>query len=296
MTIRIGNYIFYPAFFITVIIVIVLIVFALALRNILKEKKQENSVNKNFEITVWQRKYLIQFMNEYIKDNNIDSSILDISSELNIYMKNSKYWNVDELMEINENIIPYTTLLLFQVAINKYIDNYKDDAVLILHAIDFINGGMDNPDYFDGEYPWIGEDIPELRNHSDMTVEEARTIYLYESAIEDLYSLVDIDIGKIPEDSPVLDFCKRLSQKDIENAYGDLCSVIDILEVNQRTRDVVAKALFNNISALFADIFDKNSENYEKYVDEYRRYPLRALTSVIDGQLYSDVIESIEIN
>lgn len=41
MTIRIGNYIFYPAFFITVIIVIVLIVFALALRNILKEKNKK---------------------------------------------------------------------------------------------------------------------------------------------------------------------------------------------------------------------------------------------------------------
>ena len=295
MKIRIGNYIFYPAFFITVIAVIIIIIAVLIIKNIMKNKKQENSINKNYEITIWQRQHLIQLMNEYIKDNNIDATTLDIVSELNIYMKNSKYWNMDEIIEINEDIIPYSTLILFQIAINKYSDNNMNDAVLILHALDFINGGMDNPDYYEGEYPWIGEDIPELRNHKDMTEEEARTIYLYASAIEDILRLVDSDIGKIPENLDVLSFCKRLSQKDIENASGDIGSVIDFLEINQKTRDIAAKALFNNIIILLGDIFDKDSKNYEKNIDEYRRYTLRALATAIDGQLYSDIIKSIEI-
>ena len=153
---------------------------------------------------------------------------------------------------------------------------------------------MDNPDYYDGPYPWIGEDIPEMRNHQDMTDEEARTVYIYESAVEDLYSYVDDDLDKIPEKSDVLDFCKRLSKQDIQNASGDLCSIIDILEINTKTRDVVAKALFNSISTLLGSVFDDEDSDNVKYMDEYRRYQIRALAAVIDNQLYSDVVDSID--
>lgn len=294
MTVRIGNYIFYPAFFILIFGLFILLLITIAIVNILNNKKQENTINKQYEITTWQRKHLCRLMTEYVEDNNLKNACLDIISELRKYINDNKYWNLDELLEIDENLVQYSTLLLFEIAQQEYIDNHMDNAVLILHTIDFINGGMDNPVYFDGPYPWIGEDIPEMRNHQDMTDEEARTVYLYESAIEELYSYVDEDLEKIPEKSNVLDFCKRLSKQDIQNASGDLCSIIDILEINAKTRDVVAKALFNNISSLLGSIFDKDDEDCVKYVDEYRRYQIRALAAIIDNQLYSDVVASID--
>lgn len=292
--IRIGNYIFYPAFFILIGVIFVGLLVVIALVNILNNKKQENNINEHYEITTWQRKHLCRLMTEYIEDNDLKNAFLDTISELRKYINDNKYWNLDELLEIDDNIVKYTTLLLFEIAKQEYVDNHNDNAVLILNAIDFINGGMDNPDYYDGPYPWIGEDIPEMRNHQDMTDEEARTVYIYESAVEDLYSYVDDDLDKIPEKSDVLDFCKRLSKQDIQNASGDLCSIIDILEINTKTRDVVAKALFNSISTLLGSVFDDEDSDNVKYMDEYRRYQIRALAAVIDNQLYSDVVDSID--
>lgn len=292
--IRIGNYIFYPAFFILIGAMFVALLIVIALVNILNNKKQENNINEHYEITTWQRKHLCRLMTEYIEDNDLKNAFLDTISKLRKYINDNKYWNLDELLEIDDNIVKYTTLLLFEIAKQEYLDNHNDNAVLILNAIDFINGGMDNPDYYDGPYPWIGEDIPEMRNHQDMTDEEARTVYIYESAVEDLYSYVDDDLDKIPEKSDVLDFCKRLSKQDIQNASGDLCSIIDILEINTRTRDVVAKALFNSISTLLGSVFDDEDSDNVKYMDEYRRYQIRALAAVIDNQLYSDVVDSID--
>ena len=292
--IRIGNYIFYPAFFILIGVIFIGVLVTIALINILNNKKQENNINEQYEITTWQRKHLCRLMMEYVEDNDLKNAFLDIISELRKYINDNKYWNLDELLEIDDNIVKYTTLLLFEIAKQEYIDNHNDNAVLILNTIDFINGGMDNPDYYDGPYPWIGEDIPEMRNHQDMTDEEARTVYIYESAVEDLYSYVDDDLDKIPEKSDVLDFCKRLSKQDMQNASGDLCSIIDILEINTKTRDVVAKALFNSISTLLGSVFDDEDSDNVKYIDEYRRYQIRALAAVIDNQLYSDVVASID--
>jgi hypothetical protein len=272
----------------------VAIVFLLLIRNIFKEKKQEEKVNDKYKITQWQRKYLCQLIKAYLKDNDLEDDFDYLMKDFEKYVKESTYWNLDELLELSDDMVKNITIILFEVAQESYSLRHFDDAVLVLHAIDFINGGMDNPDYFDGEYPWIGEDIPEMRNYQDMTDEEARTLYIYESAVEELYSFVDPDIDKIPEGENVLSFCKRLSKKDMEDAVTDLCGVIDILNLTDKTRDVTAKSLFNSISYLLGDIFNEDGDNYVQYVDEYRRYQIRALASVIDKQLYSDVVASID--
>ena len=294
MTVKIGNYVFYPAFFILIFGLFIGFLLFLFLRNVLKEKKQENKINKNFEITKWQKKHLTKFMYDYIENNNISDLYKDIVDKFDDYIVNSKYWNLEELLEIDEHLVSYSSLILFEIAQEAFLNEEYDTSVLILNAIDFINGGMDDPDYYVGEYPWIGDSVNEMRNHKDMSDEEARTLYLYASAVDDLFSFVDEDLEKIPETSNVLPFCKDITKKDIEDAYGDLCSVIDILEINDNTREIVAKSMFNSISTLLGNILDADSENYVQYIDEYRRYSIRALASDIDKQLYSDVVASID--
>ena len=290
MKIRLGNYdyIIYPAFFILLFAIFILFLVLLVIKNVLKEKKQENNVNKNYEITNWQKKYLGSLIENYLESKNYMDKYGYVLDLFNDYVSENKYWNVDELIELDNKFVQIITLLLFEISKGEYLNNHYDNSVLILHSMDFINGGMDNPDYFGGNYPWIGDDIPEMKNHADMTDEETRTIYMYYSAVESIFCLVDEDLEKIPENANVLDFCKRFSMHQIDSALIDISSVIDIKSLKKETRDIIAKSLFNNISFLLGEIFgDKNEESYSQYVDEYRRYSIRALASAIDNQLYS---------
>ena len=291
--IKIGNYIIYPAFFILIGVIFLLILVFVAMKNILENKKQENSINRYYEITRWQKTSLIKYLNEYIEKNNLNEYFIDLVKMFSQYAKSNKYWNLDELLDLKENLLVYITLMIFEISKDKYSEGNIDVAILCLHTIDFINGGMDNPDYYKGDYPWFGDDVPEQRNSDEMSEEEVKTLHVYTSAVSNLYALVDEDLEKIPENVPVLDFCKKLSTADFIDAAEDLYSIIDIQDLKEETRDVVAKSLFNDISILINSVFDKDEENFVQYLDEYRRYQVRALASAIDGQLYSDVIATI---
>jgi len=298
-TIRVGDYIIYPAFFVLLFALLILIAVVVFVVNLLRERKEEHSADDNYKITEWQRKHVVRLCRDYIKDNNM-SEYEDNINRLERYILDSTYWNLDEMLDIDDNIIKESTIVMFLAAQDSYLLKQYDDAVLLLNTIDIMNGGPDNPEYMGGEYPWIGEDIPEMRNHQDMTEEEVRTLHLYFSSIADLLSFVDKDLGKIPEDSPAPDYCKRITQKDMEECAGDLISIVDIRAIKPENREVLCKALFLNVSITLSGIFmgeekvlDEEGKEI-RYVDEYRRYSIRALASAIDGQLYSDVIDSID--
>jgi len=294
MKIQVGNYILYPAFFAIIFGIFISILIIIVIKNVVKNKKHEKFINKYYEISKWQRKYLCSYLRKLIEEHDYDEMLYNYVDLLSQYMKNNKLWDLNKLLNIKDDFVPYITIMLFEISKSLYIDGDNDGAVLCLHTIDFMNGGMDNPDYFDGEYPWIGDEIPQQINNEEMSDEETRTLHLYISAVKDIYEYFDEDLEKIPESLQVDDFCKRLKTEDIFNACNDLYEIIDILEISDETRDVVIKALFNSLSVLIGSIFDNEDENYVEYLDEYRRYQLRALISAIDKQLYSDVIASIE--
>lgn len=297
--VQIGDYIIYPAFFILLIVIFVLLLVVIAIKNIVAEKKQEKTFYQFYKITKWQRKHLIEYMSEYLREHDVYETHEKVINQLQKYMDESKFWNVDELLEIDKGLVMYVSAILFEVAKENYIRDDIDGAVLILNAFDFINGGMEDEDtVLSGQqYQWIGSDIVEMRNSSEMTDEEARTLFIYDSAVIDLYDMIDPDLGKIPERAVAEEFCKRLTQSEIEDALDDIETVIDILALTDKSRDIIIKALFNKCSFLMGEIFGSTDENNKAdYMDEYRRYTMRALAAAIDNQLYSDVIESISFD
>lgn len=291
MTVRIGDYVLYPAFFIAVFAVVIAIMAFLIIRNMIKERNGSKAADDSFRITQWQRKHVMRFYRNFSKDNGLENSWGRHDKALEDYILNSTYWNVDELLELDKDLVKESSMILFLVAQESFELKQMDDAVLLLHTIDMMNGGPDNIDFNDGEYPWIGPDVAELRNHEEMSDEEARLMHLYESALSDLYSFVDEDLEKIPEGLDLPTFCKRLSVHDMEDAAKDLYSCIDIHAFEPGTKDVITKAMFASVSIMMAGVFD---EDDIEYLDEYRRYSIRALAAIIDGQLYSEVIDSID--
>lgn len=290
-TVRVGDYIIYPATFVLIFIVMVVIMLIVFFINRHKEKKMEKMNDDCFRITQWQRKHVGRLCKDYVKDNEM-GPFEDSIKKLDDFILNSTYWNPEEMLEIDKELIKNATYIMFFVAQESFELKQFDDAVLMLHAIDIMNGGPDNPDYFEGEYPWIGDEVPELKNSDEMSEEEMRTMHLYASALEDLVSFVDEDLGKIPESVSVPEFCKRLSLTDMNEAREDVYSAIDIHALQDETRDVIAKALFNSVSITWGEVLDGTGQ--ADSIDEYRRYPLRALAAAIDNQMYSEVIDSID--
>lgn len=296
MTLRVGNYIFYPAFFILLFVIFVLFFVGLFLFKLVKEKKAEKAENDKYRITQWQRKHVVRLCKDYLRDNSENEDYMDALERLERYISDSTYWNMDEMIDIEKNMVRNITLILFFTAQESYLVGDEDDAVMLLHTLDMVNGGPDNPDYEGGEYPWIGDDVDEMRNHQDMTEEETRTLHLWFSSVSTLASFVDPDLGKIAENSPAPSYCKRISQEEMEACMEDLVTIVDIRGLQPSNRDVVCKAVFFNTLIMLNGIFNSKDEGMEEilYVDEGRRYLIRSLTAAIDNQLYSDVVESIE--
>lgn len=301
MTVRIGNYIIYPAFFILIFAIFISIMIIMLAIHFIKERKEEHANDDSFKITEWQRKYVIRLCRDYMRDNEVSDEYEESINKLEKFILESTYWNLDELLEIDKNLVKNASLVLFFAAQDSYLLQQEDDAVLLLHTIDMMNGGPDNPDYFGGDYPWIGDEVQEMKNHKDMTDEEARTLYMWFSAVGDIASFVDEDLGKIPEASSAPQYCKRISQEEMETCAQDLLEIVDIRALKPENRDIVCKAMFCNILIMLNGIFmnrkeeDNNTEEEILYIDEFRRYSIRSLTAAIDNQLYSDVIASIDV-
>lgn len=293
ISIPIGDnmYLIYPPALILFFIVFFAIAGSVAVVNILKNKKKENTAYKYYEITDWQRNKLMPLVKRH---NKIEDAYRGDVEWIQSYINKNKYWNIEEILEDapSSKTVMVMSIYMLEAAIGEYSLEHFNNAVLILHAVDFLNGGMDG-DIYDGDYQWIGDEIDSLKNHTDMTDEEARTLYLYASAVINLIDLCDEDLEKIPDEIDVEPFCKTLSLTDMELAADELDQVVDIHNegISDETRDVVSRGLFNNISILLAEILDDDDV---KFMDEYRRYTLRALVACIDKQPYSEFIETVE--
>lgn len=296
-TIRVGDYILYPAFFVLLFLILIIMAGIIFAINMMKERREEHSTDDNYRITKWQRQHAVRLCKDYINDNGLGDEYGSVFDRLERYVLDSTYWNLDEMLDIDKDMVKKISIVMFLAAQESYILGNNDDAVLLLNTLDMINGGPDNPDYTGGDYPWIGEDVPEMRNHQDMSEEEARTLHLFFSAVGDLISFVDEDLGKIPEASSAPDFCKRITQQEMEACAEDLVSIVDIRAIKSESRDIVCKAMFLDVSIMIGGIFMSDNEDSKdiRYIDEYRRYSIRALAAAIDNQTYSEVIDSIDV-
>lgn len=294
--IQVGDYILYPAFFVLCFGIFMAINIGIVVFIKVKEngglKTNSKSLYKYFVITKWQKKNIPVYLKEYRSKFELtddEDKCCDLFLE---YLDESKYWNVDELNELRPNLAKKISIIMYFMIKEAYLNKEKDKAILLIHAFDFINGGMEQESY--GKvYEWISEDVDMYRNHKEMSDEEARLLFLYISAVSDTMGFIDPDLEKIPEDVAVEDFCKRIKQSEYEDTMEALGLTVDVRNLKGPEVDVIVKSLLNNLYLMLSGIAE---EDEIEYVDELRRYPIRALAAILDGGLYSDIIDSIEYN
>ena len=279
MRVELFGYYLYPAFFITVIGVPLLIVGLIILLRRLKEKRQ---VYATSIITTWEKKYLPKII-EKEKKTTDNESYIAILNELKEYIADCNYWNTDELLEIDKDEIIILTNFFFEQVKVKHNEN-PDKCVLLLHAIDNINGGID----YDLGNHWMADDMVSLQNHEKMGIDEAKVLALCEGTIEKAVSqYVNLDTNKIPVVTAAISEMVGMEREDFGSALRDVVHCIDFTDLKEST--------FEILELVFIDAIEKiiNSQK-EDFFDEYYLSYIRTLASIIDRQLYDDVLKTIE--
>ena len=279
MRIELFGYYLYPAFFITVIGVPVLVTLLIIFLRRFKERKQVYSTSI---ITTWEKKHIPELLNKEI-DESDSEEYSEIINNLKEYVQTCDYWNTDELLEINKDSIIILTSILFDEVKEKHASN-PDKSVLLLHAIDNINGGID----YEMGKNFMEEDMSQLNNHEKMGVDEAKVLSLCETALNRVISeYVDLDSQKIPIVTEAISELIGVEREDLGSALRDVLHCIDFTELKESTFDMLELALI--------DMIDKIIESHqEDYFDQYYLSCFRTLACVIDRQLYNDILKTIE--
>lgn len=279
MRIELFGYYLYPAFFITIILVPIIIVGSIILIKRLIERK---NVYNSSKITSYEKKHIPPLI-ESEKDVTDNEEYIKILDELEDYIKECTYWNIDELLEIDKDAIILLTSLLF----DEVKENHKKDpdkCVLLLHAIDVINGNYD----YETKSQWMADDMTELNNHYKMGADEAKLLFLCESSLERIIDMyVNIDSNKIPAITDAIPELIGTERENIASAMRDVEHCIDFTELKSAT--------FNMLELSLIDMLDNVINTQEKdFFDEFYISYFRSLACIIDRQLYDNILKTIE--
>ena len=279
MRIELFGYYFYPAFFITLIGVPLLIVLTIILIRRLSERRQVYSTSR---ITSWEKKYIPAILKKEKREAQ-NEHYEEILNGLIEYVEECTYWNSDELLEIDVDAIIILTSILFDEVKEQHAED-PDKSVLLLHAIDNLNGGID---YDQGKH-WMADDMAQLNNHEKMGIDEAKALALCESSVErTIDEYVDLDSNKIPLITKAYNEMIGLTREDFGSALRDIEHCIDFTDMKEAT--------YNILELTMIDLIDKIITTQENdYFDGYYLSYFRTLASIIDRQLYDDILKTIE--
>ena len=281
---RIGDYIINPILIAAIIIIPVIIAIIVIL--IINKKQDKKNLELNL-ITKYQKNKLVDILDEEI-DTTPDAveGYHQMLRNLQGYIRRKRYWDPQEIMsEIDEDALIFLTTIVFERIKFDVEKNKKNEAVLLCHALDFINCGVE---YEGNEVEWIGDEIECKKNHKDMSDNEGRLFSILMTTIERLWELVDEDLEKIPEEVEGIDpTLKTYKDFDFEEAYIDVQNCVDFRNLKPETIDILARGLVYVMDEII-EVLDK------KYLPYYQVYYLRALASCLDKQLYDKILTSIE--
>lgn len=281
---RIGDYVIHFPLIAAIIIIPVFI--ALIVIFIINKKQDKRNLELNL-ITKYQKNKLVEILEEEINSSpNALEWYHPMLRNLQGYIRRKRYWDPQEIMdEIHEEALIYLTIIVFDRIRLDVEVNKKNEAVLLCHALDFINCGLE---YTGNIVEWIGDEIECQKNHKDMSDNEGRLFSILSSTLEKLWDLIDEDLEKIPEEVEGIDpILKTYKDYDFEEAYSDVHSCVDFRNLKPETFDILARGLVFTIDELL-DVLDK------KYLPYYQVYYVRALASCLDRQLYDKILTSIE--
>lgn len=251
----------------------------------MRKKKREKRNKEMNKISSWQREKINAALDEYITDRTSDDR-KELIGNLKGYINRQRYWDADKIAEISSDALNVLDIILFKKIKKAVETNRRNDAVLYLHAFDFANGG---PTYHNDTLVWIGDDIKEQKNDLSMSESEARFFYIIATTINKAITIVDEELGKIPEEIDVDPILRTYKMYDFQDALEDAATCNDIRNLKPETLDIAARALVIEI--------DYCLENFsgDRFA-ECRLYYVRALACCLDKQLYDEILDSIELS
>lgn len=279
----IGDYsISWLGVFLLVAIIVGVVVFIIFQTRKKKIKKHKEEINK---ITSWQKSHLLSLFDDFLEDAG-DAEVQAISN-LKGYIKNHRRWNVDEVVALGDKTLHFLDFLIYQEINKHFQDEDFKSTVLWLHLFDFANGG---PAMKGDVIDWIGDDISEQKNDLRMDVYEARLMTISTNAIDEVFSLLDPEIDKIPESEPLTDeVLKSYDSIDFRDALSDCVICNDFKNLSDQTIEVLARCLNYEIKKYMANFDGDRFPNH-------RLYFVRALACCLDRQLYDEVLDTVDMS
>lgn len=282
MTVDVFGYRLYPAFFIVVIgIPLVIAIILLILSNKKIDKKHVNM----YRITDWQKSELLKILDKEISGENVSQKYTEIIRSAQGFISRKRIWDIEELQEIHPQICAILTTVFYRDMKDAFEQQYVDKAVLLCHTIDFINEGLE---YNGLDIEWIGDDIESLKNHRDMTDSEARLLQIVSSSISKASYLIDSDISKIPESVSCHKVLKTFNEDDFEFSVREVSSSVDFEELSSETFVLAAHSLIHTLDEVIENLDAPKLPYFQIYL-------VRALACCMDRQIYTAILDTIEI-
>lgn len=292
MFIQIGNYEI-NVIFLVLLFILIAAVFGIAYFFIRNKEKGSPAFQIYKRITTWQKNNVPPLVQKDIDQNGDpnepDDQYHKIADQLQVYIKRGRIWDNSEIKEIDPMAISLLTVIIIEEVercIEEDSNNSNNRAVLLLHTLDMAYGGAP---IINGEIEWLGQDVQELDNHSEMNKCEARLLKIYLNMIEKIWEYVDDDISKIPESANVPEELKIYSADDFVDAYQEVDECVDVKELSESTKRIITLALAMTLEELKNSLDDEGLKYYQLYY-------IRALACSIDNtySLYTDILNSIE--
>lgn len=266
---------------------LILIIFAIVfiLIRLFLYRKEAKAVYKYSIITDWQKKNIPDILRKRLDDFNEKDQ--DNILRLCNYIENNYYWNDEEILEINENLVIDASFSLLNeisdLMINGLSVENKNRIVLLLTTIDFMNGSLD---FSSGKIDnWMDEALSDGgAPNKDKNVQ--RVIELLYSSVDRAGKYVDTMLNRVSYETDAFLPLKGMNLDEMADAIYEIVDKNDVKKVENKYLEIAALCLFDQINELLKNYKENTINNY------YASY-LRAMAVSLDKNYYPEIIDTI---
>ena len=260
---RIGNYIFYPAFF---VLFVFLPILSISIIYCLYQKRQEK---KHLKLNYIKTEYA-EIVKEYLVE-------CKYKEELLYYLENNKEFVPEATLQYGDDFVSVVTKDLF-VLFLAFLDKDITIATYILLLIDSLNCELE---YEGSEVNWIGDDVEREMFFISMDDTQAKLENIYLSSMTNKYEFMIEDTDYIGNTNI---YCKlkEYSAYEVEKYINDLVEYKSMYNLEETLIDFISYCLIDDINN-FLNSFETGLLN------SIRIYKVRALACVLNNKPY-DVI------
>lgn len=266
-------------------LITIIMVLGFLLYRIISYLRESRAVYSLSVITDWQKENIPSILRDRIEQAQDQDNILRLCN----YIENNKYWNDEEITEIDEDLVIDASFMLFNevgklIADEMNIVN-KNRAILILTTIDFMNGSLDLSSGKIDE--WMDDALPGATGEKGEDPSVKRSLQLISSSID---RTGDKYVSATSEGIPLItDAFAPLRGMDVDrlaDAFDEAFVCDDIKKLSEATSRIATYSLYDQIGNLLETYEGETINNY------YSSY-IRTLAVVLNKMYYPEIIETI---